>query len=103
MTIKSPTFGYRPGEARLFELEPGEALPEGWFDTPQLDPEPPIEAAVPGAPVVEITLDSDSEPYPENHEIDGLRARARELGIAVDRRWGVKKLATVIAEAESDR
>jgi hypothetical protein len=29
-----PTWGYRSGEAKLFELKPGEALPDGWSDAP---------------------------------------------------------------------
>ena len=37
-----PTWGYRDGEARLFELEPGAPLPSGWADSPAkvADPEP---------------------------------------------------------------
>lgn len=45
-----PTFGYRAGEAKLFQLAPGEALPEGWFDTPQPDNDPEPEAAPTEAP-----------------------------------------------------
>lgn len=30
-----PTYGYSPsGEARVFELDEGEGLPDGWFDSP---------------------------------------------------------------------
>lgn len=29
-----PTYGYRNGEARIFQLKPGEMLPKGWRDTP---------------------------------------------------------------------
>jgi hypothetical protein len=29
-----PTWGYRGDEARIFELAPGESLPEGWVDSP---------------------------------------------------------------------
>jgi hypothetical protein len=31
--IINPTFGYRKGEARIFNLKPGEALPDGWSPT----------------------------------------------------------------------
>lgn len=34
-----PTWGYKPGEGRIFELKPGEKLPEGWLDTPQPAPD----------------------------------------------------------------
>ncbi len=29
-----PTFGYKGSEAKLFDLKPGEALPNGWADRP---------------------------------------------------------------------
>lgn len=29
-----PTWGYKGGEARVFNLKPGEKLPDGWSDTP---------------------------------------------------------------------
>jgi hypothetical protein len=34
-------------------------------------------------------------------KVDELRARAEELGVKVDRRWGAGKLSEVIAEAEA--
>lgn len=32
-----PTFGYRRGEAKIFNLRKGEKLPKGWQDTPVVD------------------------------------------------------------------
>lgn len=35
MSDKVPTYGYHKTEgAKIFHLEPGEALPKGWHDTP---------------------------------------------------------------------
>jgi len=35
-----PPWGYsKSGEAKLFDLKPGEKLPKGWLDTPQEKPE----------------------------------------------------------------
>ncbi len=31
---KIPTWGYKPGESKLFDLNPGEKLPDGWSDSP---------------------------------------------------------------------
>ena len=34
-----PTWGYRhPGLARIFDLQPGEKLPAGWYDSPDRVP-----------------------------------------------------------------
>lgn len=53
MTEKIPTWGYRPGKARIFELAPGEKLPPGWSDTmPKGEHPHEIESApTKGAPV----------------------------------------------------
>ncbi|MTW19401.1 hypothetical protein GJ689_24735 [Rhodoplanes serenus] len=55
MSETLPTWGYRPGEARLFDLAPGEALPAGWADAPARGHHPhdcergiPPEPAAPG-------------------------------------------------------
>lgn len=37
-----PTWGYcADGEAKIFDLAPGESLPSGWADTPAARPNPP--------------------------------------------------------------
>jgi hypothetical protein len=43
MTATVPTWGYRKGESRIFELPAGAGLPEGWYDSPMR-----IPAAEPG-------------------------------------------------------
>lgn len=32
-----PTWGYKDGEAQIFNLKKGEKLPAGWKDTPAAD------------------------------------------------------------------
>lgn len=53
------------------------ALGEGWYDTPTL-----AEAAAAAAP-----------------DKDALLAKAKELGLSVDGRWGIDRIAQAIAEA----
>ena len=44
-----PTFGYRKGEAKIFDLKPGEKLPKGWAERPCPGEHPhEIELAKPG-------------------------------------------------------
>lgn len=49
MSEKIPTWGYKGGDSKLFELEPGEKLPAGWSDSPvavaELPPEQPRKSA----------------------------------------------------------
>ena len=41
-----PTWGYQPdGAARIFDLAPGEALPEGWFASPDCISDPTLATA----------------------------------------------------------
>lgn len=41
MTTKLPTWGYHRTEAaKVFDLAPGEALPNGWYDSPARIPHP---------------------------------------------------------------
>ncbi|POR42568.1 hypothetical protein [Methylobacterium sp. V23] len=41
-----PTWGYQPdGAARIFDLAPGEALPEGWFASPDCITDPTLATA----------------------------------------------------------
>ncbi len=40
-----PTFGYRRGEAKIFNLRKGETLPKGWQDRPVADAEQKAERA----------------------------------------------------------
>ena len=103
-------FMYRKGEARVFASLSDVPAGEGWSDVPPADmhvhddgrisfgdePKPEPDAA----PVVETT-EEQPEPDTEPAEIDVLRARATELGITVDGRWGVNKIRRMIAEAES--
>ena len=36
------TYGYRKGEAKIFDLKPGEELPSGWSDTPPVGEHPNV-------------------------------------------------------------
>ena len=108
MSEKIPTWGYKGAEAKIFKLEPGEALPAGWSDSPvavavtlpEPDPEPidtlvqvePAPVAVVGDMSVETNIEPDA-----TSELDALRAQAEGLGITVDNRWGVGKLKAKIA------
>ncbi len=59
--------------ARLFDKDD---VPEGWQDTPFEHPNNP-----------------DHQPEPvENDELKALREEAEDMGIEVDKRWGVKRL-----------
>ena len=78
---------YHPTEApfgRAFALD--EEMPLGWFDTPAAFPTAE-EEATPAA-----------EPAPEAKELtkDELLALADELGVAVDRRWGVERMREAV-------
>jgi hypothetical protein len=55
---KLPTWGYRSGKARVFELAPGEALPKGWADTmPRGEHPHEVErSASPASPLVPSPL-----------------------------------------------
>jgi len=58
---KFPTWGYRRGEAKIFDLGEGERLPAGWYDDPKkaasrAGSEPPWEAPP------ESSLDPDGNP-----------------------------------------
>jgi hypothetical protein len=164
-----PTWGYRSGEQRIFELQEGQSLPEGWYDSPAKIPsdmqragtggERPAAAPAASPAVSPPTIDEQERaehrrvlaendflkrqnealkarigdleaasagvflPMPEGGglppppageqppigevldrigepDLDTLRARAREMGIKVDNRWGVQRLASEIALAE---
>ena len=76
---------YHPTEAplgRAFTLD--EEMPLGWFDTPAAFPAAEKEAA----PAVE----SEAKELTK----DELLALADELGVAVDRRWGVERLREAV-------
>jgi hypothetical protein len=40
--MAGPTWGYRKGEGKVFELNPGETLPEGWTEIPHLGDHPNV-------------------------------------------------------------
>lgn len=88
MPDKIPSWGYRPGEGKIFELDPGEKLPAGWVDHPVPD------VAETDAPV---------EHADHDHDIEVLREKAAALGIDVDGRWGAKKLEKLIAALMDSR
>lgn len=44
-------------------------------------------------------LEKDGEEEPEGEEIDLLRAEAEDLGISIDKRWGIGRLKEEIAKA----
>lgn len=81
------------------------ALGEGWFDSPAkvVAPEAPIPEE---APAVESTSAPEDDPLEEIEseatafvtvEKGELLAECERHGIAVDKRWGVKKLQEALA------
>lgn len=83
-----PTFGYHAIEgARKFELKPGEALPEGWYDSPAKCPPPPEPVAEPA--------DVGSA------EATALQVQVADLAALNERQ--AAELATVREELESMR
>ncbi|MDV2984161.1 UNVERIFIED_CONTAM: hypothetical protein Q9R58_07590 [Methylobacteriaceae bacterium AG10] len=46
MSTTNPTWGYRPdGAAQIFDLAPGEGLPDGWHDSPACITDPALATA----------------------------------------------------------
>lgn len=46
MTTTNPTWGYKPdGAAQIFDLAPGEGLPDGWHDSPACITDPALATA----------------------------------------------------------
>lgn len=58
--------------------------------------------ASPAASEPERTTGAGSTATPDADDKDQLVARAKELGLKVDKRWSVKKLKDAIAEAETE-
>lgn len=55
-----PTWGYRGDESQIFNLKPGEALPDGWADSPvAASPAPKPKRAKKAA---DAPPDQESEP-----------------------------------------
>ncbi len=60
--MKNLTWGYHASEgARIFELEPDEALPAGWYDSPARVNEPAVEPAPEPVPAARHPLDHDGD------------------------------------------
>ena len=98
----TPTWGYAEnGDARIFELEPGERLPDGWLDAPgkwaETLPEPDDDAASAVAfsdgYLAEIIASEDKA---------ALDAFAEEKGIKLDRRKAFASMLTDFREATSE-
>lgn len=97
--------GARPMAGLLLEaitvLDDGEfaaAMAEGWFESPEA-----ADAARPPPPVwAQEPAPADPAPLPPEDTAPltraDLEAKAAELGIAVDGRWGDKRLAEAIAK-----
>ena len=78
---------YHPTEAplgRAFALD--EEMPLGWFDTPAAFPAAKEETA----PAIESATEA------KELTKDELLALADELGVTVDRRWGVERLKEAV-------
>lgn len=70
---KVPTWGYKAGEARIFDLEAGESLPSGWVDSPaKVGAEKSAPAEVPDEPI-------EAEPAPEAVSEGPVPANWRDL------------------------
>lgn len=46
-------------------------------------------------------VDADQPPAPDPDSKEALQARAAELGLTIDSRWGAKRLAAAIEAAEA--
>lgn len=87
MTHTIPTWGYRAGESRIFDLPADNPkLPEGWYDSPALIPTedlanlPPPPAPAPSPSVDEQEEAERRRAIEENQQ---LRARNEELELRV--------------------
>lgn len=69
MSEKIPTWGYKGGEAKIFDLEPGEKLPAGWADSPTAVVELPPEQ--PKKPAKAKKADAESEAISDEIAVDG--------------------------------
>lgn len=85
---------YRKGESKLFQSPAHVPEGEGWQDTPV-----PDDAPEPSARNTEPEV--EEEP-PVDDELDQLREAANEMGVEVDKRWGVKRLKAEINKVASD-
>lgn len=74
-------WGYSANDSKIFELEEGENLPEGYYRRPN-----EVPTAGKPAPTSE-----------QNGERAALVVDAEKLGIDVDGRWGVQRLRDEIA------
>lgn len=88
-----PTWGYASGgDAKIFDLEPGEALPDGWADTPAAWLKISAPADFGDAYLAEIIAAEDKE---------ALDAFAAEKGVKLDRRKSFDKMLSDYREAAS--
>ena len=61
-----PTWGYRGDEAKIFDLKPGESLPDGWADSPA--PHAAPDADLP-PPVDVCVIDQSAEPIKKPRKV----------------------------------
>lgn len=92
MSTTNPTWGYRPnGEAQIFDLAPGEGLPDGWHDSPACI----IDPALATADALSAALQGRAYVPPVADAVSGFRVDS-EVPAAVD----PDALANALAEIE---
>lgn len=113
MSTTNPTWGYKPdGAAQIFDLAPGEGLPDGWHDSPACITDPALatadalSAALQGRTYVPAVADAVS-----GFRIEGELAAVDPDALAnalaeIDRLKGVIEAgmaenATLVAEIDS--
>lgn len=110
MDQSNPTWGYRPtGEAKIFDLVPGETLPEGWEASPACITDPALATAealtaaaegrpyTPPAPVAVVVTDNPLA------EIEAAVAESERLkGIIEAGMAENARLVSEIEQAEAD-
>ena len=80
------------GRQKFDASEVENAMKNGWRDTPFVHPRHPGK-------ILDTVEPAEQEPTPE---MQALLGEAKKLGIAVDKRWGQKRLQDEILKAASD-
>lgn len=96
-----PKWKFKGEEAVLVEdaqeeLDLGEGWVDSYFEAKEIASNPPA----PGDPIPEPEPEPEDEPVALTKE--ELIAKADELGIEVDKRWGVERIAKAIEEASGN-
>lgn len=74
MSVIRPTWGYRKGEAKIFDLAPGDRLPVGWSSAPPPGEHPNVP---PHAALEPVAEPPKAEPAPTLEELEEFEARAK--------------------------